>query len=95
MGMIKPNAVLFAALFACCLDPDSEAGSNMHTQVTGATVIDGPYVLYRNDSVFVNYIVDSAGIKAVRRDSMSSAVKSNVNLQINTDIKGIKTEIEH
>ena len=88
MGMIKTNAVLFAALFACCLDPNSEAGPGLHRQATNATVIDGPYVLYRNDSVFVNYIVDSAGAKTVRRDSMSSSVKNNINLQINTDIPG-------
>lgn len=86
--MLKTNAVLFAALFACCLDPNSEAASNLHRQAPEATVIDGPYVLYRNDSVFVNYIVDSAGVKAVRRDSMSSSAKNNVNLQINTDIPG-------
>jgi len=86
--MIKTNAVIFAALFACCLDPNSEKRSNLHKQAADTTVIDGPYVLYRNDSVFVNYIVDSSGVKAVRRDSMSSSAKNNVNLQINTDLPG-------
>src|SRR5688572_7586153 len=88
MGMIKTNAVIFAALFACCLDPNSEKRSNLHKQAADTTVIDGPYVLYRNDSVFVNYIVDSSGVKAVRRDSMSSSAKNKVNLQINTDLPG-------
>ena len=88
MGMIKTNAVIFAALFACCLDPDSEKKSYIHKQATDTTVIDGPYVLYHNDSVFVNYIVDSSGVKAIRRDHMPSSGKNNVSLQINTDIPG-------
>ena len=88
MGMIKTNAVIFAALFACCLDPNSEKRYNLHKQSTDASVIDGPYVLYRNDSVFVNYIIDSSGAKSVRRDSMSSSLKNNITLQINTDIPG-------
>ena len=87
MDMIKTNAVIFAALFTCCLDPNGEQGSN-HIKPTVSNIIDGPYVLYRNDSVFVNYILDSSGIKSVKRDSMSSALKNNVSLQINTDIPG-------
>ena len=86
--MFKTNAVLFAALFVCCLDPNSEQRTNSHKKTNDMAVIDGPYVLYRNDSVFVNYITDSSGIKSVRRDSMSSSLKNNVTLQINTDIPG-------
>ena len=86
--MLKTNAVLIAALFVCCLDPNSELRTSGHGQTINTSVIDGPYVLYRNDSVFVNYIIDSAGTKAVRRDSMASSLKNNVTLQINTDIPG-------
>jgi hypothetical protein len=53
-----------------------------------ATTIDGPYVLYRNDSVFVKYIENNSGIKLVRTDSTSIASKSNINLEVNTDIPG-------
>ena len=88
MGMIKTNAVIFAALFACCLDPDSAKRSDLPTQATDTSIVDGPYVLYRNDSVFVNYIIDSSGTKAVKKDSMSSLLKNNVTLQINTDVPG-------
>jgi hypothetical protein len=86
--MFKTNAVLFAALFVCCIDPNSEERTNLHKKTSDAAVIDGPYVLYRNDSVFVNYIIDSSGTKSIRRDSMSSSLKNNVTLQINTDIPG-------
>jgi hypothetical protein len=33
---------------------------------TEPTTIDGPYVLYSNDSVFVNYIEDNSGVKSVK-----------------------------
>lgn len=88
IGMIKTNAIIFLALFTCCLDPNSEKRSDFDKQAPDTSVIDGPYVLYRNDSVFVNYIVDSSGTKGVKTDSMSSSLKSNVTLQINTDIPG-------
>ena len=88
MSMLNTNAVIVATLFACCFDPDSGTRSKQLAHAVNGSVIDGPYVLYRNDSVFVNYIVDSSGIKSVRRDSMSSSLKNNVTLQINTDIPG-------
>lgn len=52
------------------------------------SVIDGPYVLYRNDSVFVNYIEDNGGTKSVRTVNAPVAAKNTVSLTVNTDIPG-------
>jgi hypothetical protein len=53
-----------------------------------APVIDGPYVLYRGDSIFVNYIQGDSVNGTVQRDSMKLAGKDNITLHINTDIPG-------
>ena len=84
--MTKTNAILFAGLFTCCLDQNANEKNHMQNHL--ATVADGPYVFYRNDSVFVNYIDDSSGIKSVRIDNIPSTSKNNINLQVNTDIPG-------
>jgi hypothetical protein len=55
---------------------------------TGASVIDGPYVLYRNDSVFVNYIEDNGGMKSVRIENSPASAKNTITLQVNTDVPG-------
>ena len=60
----------------------------MKKRSTEATTIDGPYVLYRNDSVFVKYIQDNSGTRSVKTDSMPASMSSNINLQVNTDIPG-------
>ncbi len=50
--------------------------------------IDGPYVLYRHDSVFVNYIEDNSGTKSVKIDAMPASMRNSINLQVNTDLPG-------
>lgn len=86
--MIKTNALLLTALFACCLDQNAGEESKMHKQLTEPMVIDGPYVLYRNDSVFVKYIEDNSGVKSARTDSMPVTMKNNINLFVNTGEAG-------
>jgi hypothetical protein len=61
---------------------------NIDERNTNPSVIDGPYVLFRNDSVFVNYIEDNGGVRSVRTDSMPSSLMNNIDLQVNTDIPG-------
>ena len=86
--MVKTNALLLTVLFACCLDQNAHEKFKMHKQSTNTVAIDGPYVLYRNDSVFVKYIEDNAGVKSVRTDSMPVAMKNNIPLTVNTDEAG-------
>ncbi len=86
--MIKTHAILFATLFAFCIGQNAEEKNYVKNQTTNPRIVDGPYVLYRNDSVFVKYIEDNSGAKTVKTDSTSAAMKNNINLQINTDIPG-------
>jgi hypothetical protein len=86
--MVKINAILFAVLFAFFGSNDAEEKINMNKQTSDPSVIDGPYVLYSKDSVFVNYIQDSGGVKAVRTEGVPSSLRNGINLQVNTDIPG-------
>ena len=86
--MIKTNAILFSTLFAFCAGQNAGKKIHIKKQTINPTIVDGPYVLYRNDSVFVKYIEDNSGVKSVRTDSIPAPMKSSINLQINTDIPG-------
>jgi hypothetical protein len=92
--MIKTNAIIISALFACCLDHNANEKNDMRKYSTDTTVIDGPYVLYRNDSVLVNYIEDNSGVKSVKTESTPLSMKNNITLQINTDIPGKKFNVQ-
>src|SRR5436189_6395439 len=84
--MIKTNAILFATLFAFCIGQNAEPNKFLKKDPAEPTVVDGPYVLYRNDSVFVKYIEDNSGRKSVKTDSTSVAMKNNITLQISNHI---------
>ena len=86
--MIKTNAIVFTTLFAFCIAQNAEKKIYMKKRSTDATTIDGPYVLYRNDSVFIKYIEDNSGTRSVKTDSMPASKSSGINLQVNTDIPG-------
>jgi hypothetical protein len=48
--------------------------------------VDGPYVLYRGDTVYVNYILQQDSLKLVKKDSFLT--KENIELNIMTDEPG-------
>ncbi|HZI52989.1 MAG TPA: metallophosphoesterase, partial [Chitinophagaceae bacterium] len=86
--MLKIDALLFPALAACTLVGFAEKHKPMDFPPPDSAVIDGPYVLYRNDSVIVNYIEDNGGIKSVKTDGMPESSKGNINLLVNTGEPG-------
>lgn len=86
--MFKINAIILAAFLAYWLPYDAKEKDHMPKQTSNPGVIDGPYVLYRNDSVIVNYIEDSGGTKSVRTENGLSSAKNAITLQVNTDIPG-------
>ncbi|HVT84271.1 MAG TPA: metallophosphoesterase [Chitinophagaceae bacterium] len=47
--------------------------------------VDGPYVLYRNDSILVKYVYENDGTDIVKTEEYSLSQKANVVLHINTD----------
>ena len=86
--MIKTNAILFATLCACCIGQNAEEKNYVKKQAADLAIVDGPYVLYGNDSVYVNYIEDNSGAKTVKTDGSPTAMKNNITLQVNTDMPG-------
>ena len=86
--MIKTHAILFTTLFAFCVAQNTEEKIFMKPQSIAPTTIDGPYVLYRNDSVFIKYIEDNSGTRSVKTDSMPVSTRNSINLQVNTDLPG-------
>ncbi len=50
--------------------------------------IDGPYVSYKNDHVYVQYIRDENGNWLVKTDSTAITNKKDIVLQVNTDVPG-------
>jgi hypothetical protein len=86
--MLRINAIIIAALFAYNLQQGTKENGQMPKPSSAPSVVDGPYVLYRDDSVFVNYIEDNAGTKSVRTENTPSSGKNTISLQVNTDIPG-------
>lgn len=95
---MKSFAFIFIPLMVYSfMFPDENCGSPApHT-----TRVDGPYVLYKEDKVFVNYILDNHGTRQVQSDSFTLAQRSGVNLQVATDVAGqtfsvkLKTQLEN
>lgn len=86
--MLKTHTIIFASLLACCIDQNNESQKQLDIPDANNATIDGPYVLYRNDSVFVKYIDDNSGAKLVRTDSMQASQKSSLKLVVNSDLPG-------
>lgn len=47
---------------------------------------DGPYVRYRDDKIFIDYIMESNGIKTLQRDTIAWQQRSNISLKVMTDV---------
>lgn len=53
-----------------------------------ALTIDGPYVLYRGDSILVQYIDSANGFLSLRSNQMQQSQRENLLLMVNTDEPG-------
>lgn len=82
--MRKLLFTLFPFLFAGFILPKD----NCHTVRTAGTQVDGPYVIYRNNSLFVNYIDETDSIRSVRMDSIPMAQKATTSISVATDEPG-------
>ena len=82
--MLKINILLLPAFAACALLLYAEKYKPMDSSQSGVAVIDGPYVSYRNDSIFVNYIEDNGGTKSVKTDIMLASSRDSIHLLVNT-----------
>ena len=64
------------------------SGHRNHLHKVQEEQYDGPYVQYKGDQVFVNYIMESNGTKILKTDSIALQQKDNLSLKVMTDIPG-------
>jgi hypothetical protein len=86
--MLRLNTIIFTTLLVTGLLRHPAEKTKIDFISANTTVIDGPYVLYRNDSVFINYIEEGMGSKSVKTEFMPGALKGNINLSVNTGEPG-------
>src|SRR5689334_8450269 len=86
--MLKINAILLVSLFALTMSKNGDEKMTTKRNLPDAPVIDGPYVLYRGDSIFVNYIQGDTVNGTVKSEGMKAAGRDDITLHINTDIPG-------
>ena len=86
--MLKTNTILFSTLLASLILLQAMQDMKPQIQPLNSSVIDGPYVLYRNDSVFIKYIEDNGGVKSVKTDSMPGASRDNAKILVYTGEAG-------
>jgi hypothetical protein len=82
---MKRSAIVLLPVLLSGLVKDLE---NSHHPVTPGIMnqVDGPYVFYKKNSVFVNYILDSNDNKWIQTDTASLETKRDLVLNINTGI---------
>ncbi len=86
---MKLFATLFTATLFAFWIPQWHHHPKPYAMPDEAGAVDGPYVLYRNDSVLVEYIDSIAGqTKSVRTQSFPMVQKNKVDLVVNTDETG-------
>ena len=101
--MKKISYALFPFLAAGFLlkDDNCRQPKPVLVQVADGNQVDGPYVLYKGDKVFVKYILDSQGVKGVKQDSVLLSERSSISLSVLTDEPGrsftvqLKKELEN
>ena len=68
--------------------PDTSQNCGLKNNPVMNTPYDGPYVLYKNDQVFIKTVFDDAGIKSIKVDSINLAEKAALSLTVATDEPG-------
>ncbi|MEP7373966.1 MAG: metallophosphoesterase [Chitinophagaceae bacterium] len=86
--MYKTNTILAATLFASSFLWQAKKETHPSTPPVISAVIDGPYIFYGNDSVFIKYIEDNGGIKSVRTESMPGASRGDAKVLVYTGEAG-------
>ena len=86
--MNKIAIAFIPLLIAGFILPDDSCKKAPSTSINNIDQSDGPYVLYKDDKVYVKYILDSNGIKSVKEDSFALPQKGSLTLNILTDESG-------
>ena len=89
MNTIKLVFGIIPLLFTVIMVPEIQAPvKKAMTNLNASPQEDGPYVLYKNDKVFVSYVFEKGGIKTTKTDSVVLAERNKLSLTVATDIPG-------
>ena len=86
--MNKFAFAFFPLLAAGFILADDSFSTNKSVNPYHVNQLDGPYVSYNGNQVFVKYIMNDHGNKLVKQDSMPLSEKSNLSLNVLTDEEG-------
>ena len=102
LAIMNKFAVAFLPLLtAAYILTDEFSGSEKSVKDYHVNQLDGPYVSYNGNQVFVKYILNDHGNKLVKKDSMPVSEKANLSLNVLTDEEGktftvkLKKELEN
>ena len=87
-------AFLPLILIAGFILPDDSCKKAVTSGNVATDQSDGPYVLYKNDKVYVKYIFDENGTKSVKQDSIALSQKGSLTLTVLTDEPGKTFEVK-
>jgi hypothetical protein len=86
--MNKILRFVFPLILSGFMNPDNQHKQNLRPGTMQTEQDDGPYVLYKNDFVFANYILNINGSKLVRTDSLDIREKKSLSITVATDEPG-------
>lgn len=86
--MKKIAVAFFPLLLAGFFLPETGNHSVTTTSMISTTPYDGPYVLYKNEQVFIKIVFDDGGAKSVTIDSVNISQKATILLTVSTDEPG-------
>jgi Calcineurin-like phosphoesterase len=86
--MKKLAFIVFPLLLIGFVLPNTAFRSGYKRDMTATSPYDGPYVLYKNDQVFIKNVFDDGGIKSVTIDSVNISQKATLSLTLATDEPG-------
>ncbi len=86
--MKKMLLFAFPVMLTGFIFPDNQTNHNFYRGIMHTEQLDGPYVLYKNEKIFVKYIMNDHGSKLVRSDSIALSQKESLSIVVATDEPG-------
>jgi Calcineurin-like phosphoesterase len=83
--MKKFSITLLPFLLACSFFANRPARQQLSSFSTVEGQVDGPYVSYKGEQVFVRYILQNGTTKTIQTDSMPVTQKETISLKVATD----------
>lgn len=86
--MKKIAFTFFPFLLVGFVLPHTGFQSGDKNSMTSTAPYDGPYILYKNDQVYIKSVFDDGGTKSIKVDSVSIDRKATISLMVATDEPG-------